>query len=54
MKEVGKMNVYLASFLGMAVVVALMVVVVKIADKYKREAPTKGVGENRKKRRHGR
>jgi len=48
------MNVYLASLLGMAAVVALMVVAVKVADKYKRQAPTKGVGENRKKRRHGR
>ncbi|GLI56480.1 hypothetical protein PM10SUCC1_19940 [Propionigenium maris DSM 9537] len=48
------MNVYLASLLGMGVVVALMVVAVKIADRYKREAPTKGVGENRRKRRHGR
>ncbi len=54
MKGVRQMNVYLASFLGMAAVVALMVVAVKVADKYKREAPTKGVGENRKKRRHGR
>ncbi len=48
------MNVYLASLLGMGAVVALMVLAVKVADKYKREAPTKGVGENRRRRRHGR
>ena len=48
------MNVYLASLLGFIAVIALMAVAVKIADKYKQEAPTKGVGENRRKRRHGR
>lgn len=48
------MNVYLASLMGFLVVVAFMVIVVRVAEKYKKEAPTKAPGENRKKRRHGR
>ena len=48
------MNVYLASLLGFIAVALIMAVAVKIADRYKQEAPTKGVGDNRRKRRHGR
>ncbi len=47
------MNVYLASLLGFLVVILMMVVVVKVADKFKEKAPEKGTGSNnRKHRRH--
>lgn len=48
------MNVYLASFLGFAVVVALMVIAVEVAEKYKKEIPNKEKKDNRRKRRHSR
>lgn len=41
-----------ASLLGFICVVVLMVLVVRIAEIYKKELPTKGRGNNRGSRRH--